>query len=150
MLAPSREIEIGGGRCRVPSLDHLIALKLHVLKQRLSHRGYKDFMDVLSLVQANQLDVRSDTSRLCARAMAAKESMSESSPSNPELRETAAAFRADVGAADLEFPIVPDFNSHPPQLSPAAYVAWCEEMHSLLPSHANRAAAARCLVEFVL
>ena len=76
--------------------------------------------------------------------------MNESSPSNPELREAAVAYRADVDTADLEFPIAPDFNPRPPQLSPNAYVAWCEEMQSLFPFRPNRAAGARCHIEFVL
>jgi hypothetical protein len=76
--------------------------------------------------------------------------MNESSPSNPELREAAAACGAEPGAADLEFPIAPDFDSRPPQLSPNAYVAWCEEMQSFLPPRPDRAAGARCDVEFVL
>jgi hypothetical protein len=68
MQAASQEFEMGGRRCPVPSLDHLMALKLHVLKQGLSHRGYKDLMDVLSLVQENKLDVRGDNFRaLCER-----------------------------------------------------------------------------------
>jgi hypothetical protein len=68
MQAASQEVEMGGRRCRLPCLDHLLALKLHVLKQRLSHRGFKDFMDVLSLVQANKLDVRGDSFRaLCEK-----------------------------------------------------------------------------------
>lgn len=68
MQTASQEVETSGSRCRVPSLDHLMALKLHVLKQRLSHRGFKDLMDVLSLVQVNKLDVQGDSFRaLCEK-----------------------------------------------------------------------------------
>ena len=68
MYESSRETEMGECRLRVPSLEHLIALKLHVLKQGLSHRGFKDFMDVLSLIQANDLDVGSDSFKaLCKK-----------------------------------------------------------------------------------
>ena len=53
--------------------------------------------------------------------------MSESSPSNSELRESAAVFRVSSGADDLELPINREFLSLPPKLSPDQYVAWCEE-----------------------
>jgi predicted nucleotidyltransferase len=41
------------------SLDHLIALKLHVLKQGRLHRFLKDFEDVIQLVRINRLDLQS-------------------------------------------------------------------------------------------
>jgi hypothetical protein len=72
LLGGSRVIEQGGNRLRVPSLDHLIALKLHTLKQGLQHRGFKDFMDILSLAQANALDIRSDNFRALCEKYASK------------------------------------------------------------------------------
>ena len=56
----AREIEQGTEKLLVPSLDGLFALKFHVLRQGIPHRGFKDLMDVLSLAQANSIDVRSD------------------------------------------------------------------------------------------
>lgn len=44
----------------MPSLDHLLALKLHVLKQRLRHRIAKDLNDVVMLVLKNGLDIRAE------------------------------------------------------------------------------------------
>ena len=73
MMAASREIEQGEFRLRVPSLDHLFVLKLHALKQGLVHRGYKDFMDVLSLAQINSVDVRSDSFRALCEKYGSKE-----------------------------------------------------------------------------
>ncbi len=50
------------------SLNHLFALKFHVLKQKIPHRGYKDFMDILSLAECNDVDLRSDNIRqLCEK-----------------------------------------------------------------------------------
>lgn len=50
----------------VPSLEHLLALKFHALKHGPSQRGYKDLVDVLSLIDANGIDVRGDKFRaLC-------------------------------------------------------------------------------------
>jgi predicted nucleotidyltransferase len=55
-------------RVKVPSILHLIALKLHVLKQGLTHRMFRDMDDVLNLIQINQIDVRSDNFReICHR-----------------------------------------------------------------------------------
>ena len=45
------------------SLEHLIALKLHVLKQARLHRFLKDFQDVVELVRINHLDLHSDAMR---------------------------------------------------------------------------------------
>jgi len=60
--------EVGGYSLRVPSLDHLIAMKLHALKHNPVARGQKDLMDIVSLAQHNQLDMRSERYRsLCLR-----------------------------------------------------------------------------------
>lgn len=72
-LGGSRVVEHGDNRLRVPSLNHLIALKLHALKQGLQHRGFKDFMDVLSLAQVNALDVHSDNFRTLCEKYGSKE-----------------------------------------------------------------------------
>ncbi len=42
-----------GHEMRLPSLPHLIALKLHALKQDLPHRRIRDFLDVVELLQNN-------------------------------------------------------------------------------------------------
>ena len=39
----------------LPSLPHLIALKLHALKQDLPHRRIRDFLDVVKLLQNNRV-----------------------------------------------------------------------------------------------
>jgi hypothetical protein len=64
--------------------------------------------------------------------MAAKKSMSESLPSNPELRESALAYRA-ADMDDLELPVNPQFQSCSPTLGPEQYVDWCEEYMRLKP-----------------
>ena len=55
----SEERTAMGVLVRVPSLDHLIALKLHALKQQLAQRTFKDADDVESLVRMNKLDLQS-------------------------------------------------------------------------------------------
>jgi hypothetical protein len=49
--------EFGEATAPVPALDHLLALKLHVLKQGLIHRTFKDAEDVEMLVRRNKLDL---------------------------------------------------------------------------------------------
>jgi len=48
-----------GVKSKVPSLEHLIALKLHALKNTRLRRFLKDFMDVENLIQINRLDIKS-------------------------------------------------------------------------------------------
>lgn len=58
MWQASEERDFGGFQARVPCLDHLLALKLHVLKQGLAHRTSKDAEDVEILVRRHGLDLR--------------------------------------------------------------------------------------------
>ena len=56
--APRKNANFGGSRARVPCLDHLLALKLHALKQALPHRTGKDAEDVELLLRRNSIDLR--------------------------------------------------------------------------------------------
>jgi len=57
MWSVSEERPFGGNSARVPCLDHLIALKLHALKQKSPHRTSKDAEDVEILARRNGLDI---------------------------------------------------------------------------------------------
>ena len=63
MFAASREVDLYETRSRIPSLEHLIALKLHALKNTRVDRFLKDFLDVENLIRINGLDVKSETIR---------------------------------------------------------------------------------------
>lgn len=63
MLAESRQVDIYGEQLRIPSLLHLLALKLHALKHTRAHRFLKDFQDVEGLVRINQLALQSENIR---------------------------------------------------------------------------------------
>ena len=66
ILKESREIIIAGQKLIVPSLNHLIALKLHSIKSNYKLRFVKDFPDIVSLIRINGIDARSnDFKRLC-------------------------------------------------------------------------------------
>lgn len=58
MWQAAEERDFGGARARIPSLDHLLALKLHTLRQSLPHRTSKDAEDVEILVRRHGLKLR--------------------------------------------------------------------------------------------
>lgn len=57
------EVQYDGRSFRAVSIEHLIAMKLHVLKQAKLHRFLKDFQDVVDLARVNHLDLRSEKFR---------------------------------------------------------------------------------------
>ena len=59
LAADATEIEMAGAKVRIPSLRHLIALKLHALRSSAPHRRERDMGDVLTLVQINGVDLAS-------------------------------------------------------------------------------------------
>ena len=59
----SVEAEFFGVKVKVPSLQHLIVLKLHALKNTRMNRFLKDFLDVENLIRINQLDIKSQEIR---------------------------------------------------------------------------------------
>jgi hypothetical protein len=63
VLIASQDADLFGVKTRVPSLEHLIALKLHVLKNTRMSRFLKDFLDVEYLIRLNRLDIQSKNIR---------------------------------------------------------------------------------------
>lgn len=63
ILAASRAADFFGVKARVPALEHLIALKLHALKNTRMSRFLKDFLDVEYLMRVNRLDIKSKSIR---------------------------------------------------------------------------------------
>jgi hypothetical protein len=57
MCAQSKAAQFGDTSASIPSIEHLIALKLHALKQNLSHRRILDFDDVTNLVLKNGINL---------------------------------------------------------------------------------------------
>lgn len=53
MWHASEQRDFAGRPAHVPCLDHLLALKLHALKQALPHRTSKDAEDVETLIRRN-------------------------------------------------------------------------------------------------
>ena len=63
MLEQSTVIEVLASKPRIPSVEHLLALKLHALKHTRPHRFLKDFQDVVGLIECQKLDVKSEKVR---------------------------------------------------------------------------------------
>jgi hypothetical protein len=60
MLAAGHDAEMYGSILRIPALNHLIALKLHALKNGHPGRFLKDLLDVENLVRIHSLDLKTD------------------------------------------------------------------------------------------
>lgn len=58
MFKESRKIKIAKQEFLVPSLDHLIALKLHSVKYNEKMRLSRGLPDVINLMRANNMDVK--------------------------------------------------------------------------------------------
>jgi Nucleotidyl transferase AbiEii toxin, Type IV TA system len=57
MESKSQENKIHGADVRLPTLSHLIAMKLHALRSDAPHRRTRDLLDVLELVRINGVDL---------------------------------------------------------------------------------------------
>ena len=64
ILNESREIKIAHQKFIVPSVEHLIALKLHAIKYQEKLRFYKDFPDILNLIKANQINIKNENFKI--------------------------------------------------------------------------------------
>lgn len=63
-----KEISIAGQKFIVPSLNHLIALKLHAIKYNPKIREYKDLADIIDLIRTNKLNVKdAELKNLCLK-----------------------------------------------------------------------------------
>ncbi len=59
IIKESKQINIAGAKLIVPSLLHLIALKLHAIKYNPKIREYKDLMDIIELIKVNKVAIKS-------------------------------------------------------------------------------------------
>ena len=68
IIAEAQETSIAGKKFMVPSLRHLIALKLHAIKYNPGIREYKDLTDIIELIKVNALRYKDDEFKvLCLR-----------------------------------------------------------------------------------
>jgi hypothetical protein len=71
MKAASKLVEFGAIQAPVAGLTHLVALKLHALKEFQEHRDAKDFSDLLFLVRKSKMR-DSELRLLCERYASTK------------------------------------------------------------------------------
>ncbi len=68
ILKEGKEFKIVGQKFIVPSLNHLIALKLHSIKYNPKIRFVKDFPDIVSLIRINEIDIKNkEFKELCLK-----------------------------------------------------------------------------------
>lgn len=60
ILKDGKEVEVVGETLIVPSIEHLIALKLHAIKNNPTNRMWKDLPDIIRLVKMNNIDFKSE------------------------------------------------------------------------------------------
>lgn len=64
----AERFRVGGREFLIPSIDHLIAMKLHSVKFNYKLRWMKDLPDIIRLVRANKIDARTETFKeLCLK-----------------------------------------------------------------------------------
>lgn len=68
ILKNGKEVEVVGETLIIPSVENLIALKLHAIKNNFKNRMLKDLPDVVKLIKGNDIDFKSDDFRsLCLK-----------------------------------------------------------------------------------
>ena len=67
IIKDGQQATIGGQKFIVPSVLHLIALKLHSIKDN-KKREYKDLLDIIDLIRNNRIDIKSkEFKELCLK-----------------------------------------------------------------------------------
>jgi len=97
--------------------EHLVALKLHALKQDLEHRRLKDFLDIVEIVRAGGIDLQSAE---MAKSLLGMERKTSTAESNLQLNESS--------VWDLELPVLPPEFGEAPRLSFSEHLRFCDEM----------------------
>jgi len=68
ILKESTKIELAKQKFYVPSLNHLIALKLHSIKYNLQLRLTRDLPDIINLIRVNNVNFKNDDfKQLCLK-----------------------------------------------------------------------------------
>lgn len=67
-FAEARDVQVTGVSLKIPSVEHLLALKFHALKHTHPQREMKDLLDVVNLIEANHIDLNGESfKKLCDR-----------------------------------------------------------------------------------
>ena len=60
IVQEGEKIQIIGKEFIVPSLEHLIALKLHAIRFNPKNRGYRDLPDIIDLIRINKINAKTE------------------------------------------------------------------------------------------
>jgi hypothetical protein len=60
IIKDGKETSIAGQKFIVPSLNHLIALKLHAIKYNPKGREFKDLLDIIELIRVNKVNIKTN------------------------------------------------------------------------------------------
>lgn len=60
MIADSIEVKVAGVTVQVPSVPHLVAMKLHAINHGPPHREMGDLHDIIMVLRKNEIDIESD------------------------------------------------------------------------------------------
>ena len=63
IIKGGKEIDVVGEKLVIPSIDHLIALKLHAIKNNQKNRMWKDLPDIVNLIKINKVDYNNNRFR---------------------------------------------------------------------------------------
>jgi len=68
IIKSGKKIKIADYEFTIPSLRHIIALKLHAIKNDPKARKFKDLPDIINLIKANKIDCKEvDFHELCLK-----------------------------------------------------------------------------------
>ncbi len=117
----------GEMKARVPCLDHLLALKLHALRQNLAHRTSKDADDVEVLLRRHEINLGDSHYKTLFLKYATANSMKPSSESSVS---------RDAGRPSLEFelPNPEGFTSLPTWVSLERMLKGIRQMRAWFPA----------------
>lgn len=60
MIADAVVVEVAGVEISVPSIPHLVAMKLHAINHGPPHREMGDLHDIIMMLRNNEIDIASD------------------------------------------------------------------------------------------
>ena len=60
IIKEAKLINIAGEKFLVPSLNHLIALKLHAIKYNPKIHEFKDLLDIIELIKVNKVNIKTN------------------------------------------------------------------------------------------
>jgi hypothetical protein len=145
MFRVSTEVRFGEARARIPSLEHLVALKLHMLRHGSRHRALRHLNDIFQLTRVNRTEV---ADHIYVELLA---EFVLSTGLDTRVRESEAPdCVSTAGVPDVELPEAPDFISEPPRRTLSEMLPFLDEFRRWKRVRRCQPHPERCTVEFGL